>query len=133
MEKFKSVDELVNKLKPVDPIYCIRPKAIKKSVDFFKRNFPGEVLYAVKTNPNKFVLDQIYNNGIKNFDVASINEIKLIKKLYPKAKLFYMHTVKAREDINLAYKEYGIRDFALDTKEELQKILEATNLSLIHI
>ena len=127
MEKFKSVDELVNKLKPVDPIYCIRPKAIKKSVDFFKRNFPGEVLYAVKTNPNKFVLDQVYNNGIKNFDVASVNEIKLIKKLYPKAKLFYMHTVKAREDINLAYKEYGIRDFALDTKEELQKILEATH------
>ena len=84
MEKFKSVDELVNKLKPVDPIYCIRPKAIKKSVDFFKRNFPGEVLYAVKTNPNKFVLDQVYNNGIKNFDVASVNEIKLIKKLYPK-------------------------------------------------
>ena len=39
MEKFKSVDELVNKLKPVDPIYCVRPKAIKKSVDFFKEIF----------------------------------------------------------------------------------------------
>ncbi len=127
MEKFKSVDELVNQLKPVEPVYCIRPTAINKSVDFFKDKFPGEILYAVKTNPNKFVLDQIYNNGIKKFDVASINEIRLIHKNYHKAKMFFMHTVKAREDIYLAYKDYGIKDFALDTKEELQKILEATN------
>ena len=141
MEKFKNVDELVNQLKPVEPVYCIRPTAINKSVDFFKDKFPGEILYAVKTNPNKFVLDQIYNKGIKKFDVASINEIRLIHKNYHKAKMFFMHTVKAREDIYLAYKDYGIKDFALDTKEELQKILEATNnakdltlyLSLIHI
>ena len=82
MEKFTDVNKLVNVLKPVNPVYCIRPDQIKKSSDFFKNNFPGEILYAVKTNPNKFVLDQVYNNGIHNFDVASINEIKLIKRYY---------------------------------------------------
>ena len=127
MEKFTNVNELVNVLKPVNPVYCIRPDQIKKSSDFFIKNFPGEILYAVKTNPNKFVLDQVYLNGIRNFDVASISEIKLIRKHYPKAKMFFMHTVKAKEDIKEAYTDFGIKDFSLDTKEELLKILESTN------
>ena len=37
MRKFGSVSELVNTLKPEDPVYCIRPKSIKKSVEFFKK------------------------------------------------------------------------------------------------
>jgi len=127
MRKFKDVNELVNTLKPDYPVYCIRPESIKISTDFFKRNFPGKVLYAVKTNPNEKVLKHILSNGIKDFDVASINEIKLIKKLKPEAKLYFMHTVKSRENISEAYFDLGVRDFALDTKDELQKILEATN------
>ena len=53
MRKFKSVNELVNLLKPDYPVYCKRPNEIKKSVGFFKENFPGRILYAVKTNPNE--------------------------------------------------------------------------------
>ena len=41
--------------------------------------------------------------------------------------MFFMHTVKAKEDIKEAYMNYGIKDFSLDTKEELLKILENTN------
>jgi len=126
MRKFKDVNELVNTLKPDYPVYCIRPESIKTSVEFFKANFPGKVLYAVKTNPNEKVLKQILLNGIENFDVASINEIKLIKKLKPDAKLYFMHTVKSRANIEEAYFKLGLRDFALDSKDELQKILEST-------
>ena len=76
MQKFKDVNELVTTLKPNNPVYCIRPESIKTSTEFFKKNFPGKILYAVKTNPNEKVLKQILANGINNFDVASINEIK---------------------------------------------------------
>ena len=127
MRKFKNVNELVNTLKPDYPVYCIRTESIKISTEFFKKNFPGKVLYAVKTNPNERVLKQIISNEIKHFDVASINEIKLIKKLKPDAKLFFMHTIKSRENIAEAYSKFGVRDFALDTKDELQKIMESTN------
>ena len=127
MRKFGSVNELVNTLKPEHPVYCIRPSSIKKSVEFFKSNFPGKVLYAVKTNPNEKVIKIIINNGIENFDVASINEIKLIRKIDSKVKLYFMHTVKSRESIKEAYSKYNVKDFALDTKEELLKILESTN------
>ena len=80
MQKFSDVNELVNTLKPEDPVYCIRPSSIKKSVEFFKNKFPGKVLYAVKTNPDEKVIKIVSDSGIENFDVASINEIKLMNK-----------------------------------------------------
>ncbi len=127
MRKFKDVNELVNAIKPDYPVYCIRPESIKKSAKFFKENFPGKVLYAVKTNPNEQVIRQIISSGIEDFDVASLNEIKLIKKIKDKVNLFFMHTVKTRESISSAYFDYGVKNFALDNKDELRKILEATN------
>jgi len=127
MQKFNSVDELVNTIRPVEPIYCIRPNSIKSACSWFRENFPGKILYAVKTNPNEKVIKCIAESGIKAFDVASINEIKLIKKIFPDADAYYMNTVKNREHIRESYFNYKIRNFALDTKEELQKIIEATN------
>ena len=127
MQKFNSVDELVNKILPEEPVYCIRPNSIKLACEWFKEKFPGNVLYAVKTNPNENVIKCIGESGINKFDVASINEIKLIKKNFPKAQAFYMNTVKSRKHIKEAYFNYNIKDYALDSKDELQKIIEATN------
>ena len=126
MEKFSNVNELVNILKPVNPVYCIRPDTIKNSIKVFKDKFPGKVLYAVKTNPNEYVLKQVIKNGLDRFDVASINEVKLIRKLDPKSRLYFMHPIKSREDISSAYFDYNVKDFSLDTKEELMKILDST-------
>ena len=127
MQKFSNVNKLVNTLRPENPVYCIRPNSVKKSVEFFKNNFPGKVLYAVKTNPDEKIIKIIIGSGIQNFDVASINEVKLIRKIDSKAKVYFMHTVKSRESIKEAYSQYNVKDFALDTKDELLKILEATN------
>ena len=127
MRKFKTVNELVNSIKPDYPVYCIRPDEIKKSVKFFKENFPGKILYAVKTNPHEKVIKQIISKGINDFDVASLNEIKLIHKINPKMNLHFMHTVKSKESISSAYFNYGVKSYALDNKDELRKILEATN------
>jgi len=126
MQKFNSVDELVNIVRPVNPIYCIRPNSIKLACSWFKNNFPGQILYAVKTNPNENVIKFIGESGINKFDVASINEIKLIKKNFPESRAYYMNTIKSREHIKEAYFKYKIKDFAFDTKEELQKIIEVT-------
>ena len=71
MRKFKDVNELVNTLKPDYPVYCIRSESIKTSTEFFKKKFPGKVLYAVKTNPNEKVL---------NIEVIIIKKITSIFK-----------------------------------------------------
>jgi len=127
MQKFKSVDELVGELIPVNPIYCIRKNSINTACNWFQKNFPGKVLYAVKTNPHEEVIKEIKNSGIDKFDIASIEEIKIIKKIAPSAECFYMNTIKSREHIKEAYFNYNIKSFALDTKDELLKIIEATD------
>ena len=127
MQKFKTVDELVNQLKPEKPIYCIRKKSIKSAATYFRNKFPGKVLYAVKTNPHPEVLKTIIKSGIENFDVASIQEIKDIRAIKPNAKCSYMHTVKSRENIKEAYFNHNVKAFSLDTKDELIKIIETTN------
>ena len=127
MQKFKSVDELVNQLKPTEPVYCIRRNSIRLASRFFQNKFPGKILYAVKTNPHPVVLQTLLDSGIKHYDVASIKEIETIKNLNPEVECSYMHTVKSREDIKEAYFKHNIKTFALDTKDELIKIIESTN------
>ena len=126
MEKFKTVEKLVNQLRPDEPIYCIRKNSIQVASKFFQNNFPGKVLYAVKTNPHPLVIKTIIDSGIKNFDVASINEIKAIRNIDKNVKCSFMHTVKSRESIKEAYFNYGVKTFSLDSKDELIKIIEST-------
>ncbi len=126
MQKFKSVNELVNRLKPSEPVYCIRTSSIRTASSYFQKNFPGRVLYAVKTNPHPKVLKTIIDSGIKNFDVASIKEIETIKKISSKANCCYMNTIKNRNHITEAYFNYNIKSFALDSRDELLKIIQCT-------
>mgnify|MGYP001242611513 FL=1 len=127
MQKFKSVEELVKQLKPDKPVYCIRKNSILSASKFFQKKFPGKILYAVKTNPHSEVIKTLIKSGINQFDVASIEEIKVIKKFNESSKCSYMHTVKSKESISEAYFKYGVRTFALDTKDELIKIIESTS------
>jgi len=127
MQKFKSVENLINQLKPEKPVYCIRRHSVTSASKFFQKNFPGNILYAVKTNPHPIIIQTLIESGINQFDVASIEEIKQIKKFSNTAKCSYMHTVKSPESIKEAYFKYNIKTFSLDTKEELIKIIKNTN------
>ena len=129
MQKFKSVEQLVSQLRPDKPVYCIRKNSILSSSRFFQKKFPGKILFAVKTNPHPEVIKTLIKSGIDQFDVASIEEVKAVRKFSQTAKCSYMHTVKSRESISEAYFKYGIKTFALDTKDELIKIIESTSNS----
>jgi ornithine decarboxylase len=127
MQKFKSVEELINQLKPEKPVYCIRKKSVLNASNFFQKNFPGEILYAVKTNPHPVVIKTLIESGINQFDVASVEEIKQVRKFSSSAKCSFMHTIKSPESIKRAYFEFGIKTYSLDTKEELIKIINNTD------
>ena len=66
MQKFKSVEDLVNQLRPDKPVYCIRKKSILSASKFFQKNFPGKILYAVKTNPHSEVIKTLIKSGIRS-------------------------------------------------------------------
>ncbi len=127
MQKFKTVEDLISQLRPDKPVYCIRKNSILSSSRFFQNKFPGKILYAVKTNPHAEVIKTLIKSGIDQFDVASIEEIKVVRSFSQTAKCSFMHTIKSRENISEAYFKFGVKTFALDTKDELIKIIESTS------
>jgi ornithine decarboxylase len=126
MERSKSALALVLASLPDQPVHCVRPDAARKAAEWFVRHFRGDVLYAVKANPHPLVLDAVYGAGVRSFDVASMPEVELIGERFPDATQAFMHPVKARSAIRRAYCDYGVRIFALDSHDELQKIIVET-------
>lgn len=122
----QSIDETIRNLKPTVPLFCIRPKVIESNAHFFTSKFPGKTLYAVKCNPDPNILKLLWNAGIQNFDCASIKEIKLVRTLFPSAKIHFMHPIKSESAIYQSYFDYDVRNYALDSVEELQKITDIT-------
>lgn len=125
MRRFESVDALVGEQRPEKPVLCLRPHAAGRAASWFRREFPGAVLYALKANDAPVIVDALFDAGIRRFDVASISEMRSLAHL-DGVELSLMHPVKSRETIRAAYFEYGVRTFALDTAAELAKIVEAT-------
>lgn len=109
-----------------DQVYALYPRKIERAARTFVSGFPGDVLYAVKANPHPSLLEIIWHEGVRKFDVASIREMELIQGLFPSAKMFLMHPVKSRATIARAY-ALGVRDFSFDHADELQKILDCTS------
>jgi ornithine decarboxylase len=105
----------------------VRPEAVAVAATWFQTNFKGDVLYAVKANPSPWVIRALWDAGVRVFDVASLPEIELVAAAAPQAKMAFMHPVKSRAAIARAYHDFGVRTFALDTHEELAKILDATD------
>lgn len=126
LERFASAEDMVSKLRPSEPVHCLRPHVIEQAAKWFLANFPGEVMYSVKSNPDPRVLATLAKAGIKHFDVASLAEVALVAQHFPRARQHFMHPVKSREAIWQAYHQYNVRHFVLDSFEELEKILQVT-------
>jgi ornithine decarboxylase len=119
--------DLVRERSPERPVALARPDAVAVAARWFQDNFRGDVFYAVKANPSPWVIETLVANGVTSFDVASIPEIELVSKFAPGARMAFMHPVKSRRAIAQAYFDHGVRTFALDTHEELAKLIEATD------
>ena len=76
-----------------DQIYALYPRKIEAAARLFLGGFPGHVLYAVKANPHPSLLNILWTEGVRRFDVASLREVALVRDLFPAAELFLMHPV----------------------------------------
>ena len=127
MDSVLSPLDLTAREAPDGPVAIARPHRVAAAATWFRENFPGDVFYAVKANPSPWVLDALWAAGIKNFDVASDNEAALIHGRFPGAQIAFMHPVKSRRAIARAFHDFGVKTFALDSEDELEKILAETN------
>jgi ornithine decarboxylase len=121
-----TVDSVVAALRPSEPLLCLRPQVIAGAARRFVGSFPGDVLYAVKCNPEPRVLRALWAGGIRHYDCASLAEVRLVRALLPAAEIHFMHPVKTRPAIAEAFDRWDIADFALDSADELAKILQET-------
>ncbi|HEY3696887.1 type III PLP-dependent enzyme [Phenylobacterium sp.] len=126
MHTYHTPLDLVRERSPERPVAFARPGAVAVAARWFQENFKGDVFYAVKANPSPWVIETLVANGVTSFDVASIPEIELVSRFAPGSRMAFMHPVKSRKAIASAYFDHGVRTFALDTHEELAKILDAT-------
>jgi len=126
MEHYKSARDFLRAHKPERPVLGMRPHAAARAARWFLKHFPGEVAYAYKANSSVFQLGALYGAGIRNFDVASLPELEDAATI-PGATLHFMHPVKSRKAIRTAYHDYNVRCFALDSQDELDKIMVETD------
>jgi ornithine decarboxylase len=124
--RLPTVDDAVSAGQPAEPMHCLRPAVITDTAARFVQSFPGDVLYAVKCNPEPAVLRAMWEGGVRHFDCASAGEVSLVRQMFPDAAIHFMHPVKSRPAIRDAYWLHGVRDFVFDSAGELAKILEET-------
>lgn len=126
MHNFHDAQELTKALSPDIPVLLNRPHAARRAARYFIEQFPGKSLYAVKANPSTELLRLLFREGVTHYDVASIEEVRLVRRTLPDAVLCFMHPIKSEAVIREAYTDHGVRVFSLDTLEELEKIERAT-------
>ncbi len=126
MHTYHTPLDLVRERSPERPVAFARPDALAVAARWFRKNFAGDVFYAVKANPEPWVIRELAANGVNCFDVASIAEIERVSVHAPGSRMAFMHPVKSRTAIASAYFDHGVRTFALDSHHELAKIRDAT-------
>jgi len=130
--RLPTVDQIVRTDQPEEPMHCLRPGVVAATAAAFIEAFPGDVLYAVKCNPDPAVLRALHQGGARHFDCASLPEVRLVRGMFPEAVIHFMHPIKARGAIREAWAQHGVRDFVLDSADELAKIhteIAATGVS----
>ncbi|MGE5516988.1 MAG: type III PLP-dependent enzyme [Bacteroidota bacterium] len=122
-----TITEVVLAERPSVPVHCLRPGVAREAARSFVARFPGQVLYAVKCNPEPPLLRALWAGGVRHFDCASAGEVRLVRQLLPDARIHFMHPVKSRAAIREAWEWHGVRDFVIDSAAELAKVLEETS------
>jgi len=115
--------EYLRVVHPENPVLFFSPSALQSAARRFLDGFPGLVTYAVKSNPEEVVIENLSAAGIRGFDVASPVEIRMIRRLAPDAALHYNNPVRSRAEIAVAV-ELGVKSYSVDSKSELVKLIE---------
>jgi len=119
---FADAVDVARAVQPEEPVFCFSAAALAGRARAFLDGFPGEVAYAVKSNPGSHVLKTLAAAGVAVFDVASVEEMADVRAAAPCAILHYHNPVKSRAEIARARFGFGCARFAVDDEAEIAKI-----------
>lgn len=125
----KSLDAIMHEI-DATPCLIMDLKQVEKNWHAFQNAFNAKIYYAVKANPAEPILKTLVSLGAY-FDAASLEEIHLCLKSSAKPhQISYGNPVKRIQEIQKAF-GLGIELYAVDSKEEIQKIAKyAPNSSI---
>jgi ornithine decarboxylase len=111
--------------RPEGPCLVVDLDVVRENYNTFARALPdSRVFYAVKANPEPEVLKLLAGLG-SSFDCASVAEIDMaLAAGATPDRISYGNTIKKERDVAAAYAR-GIRLFAVDCREEVEKIARA--------
>ncbi|HHZ07689.1 MAG TPA: type III PLP-dependent enzyme [Rhizobiales bacterium] len=108
--------------RPNGPCLVVDLDVVRDNFRAFEKALPGsKIYYAVKANPAPEILRLLAGLG-SSFDTASVAEIEMAMDAgAPAERISFGNTIKKERDVQRAY-ELGIRLFAVDCVEEVEKI-----------
>lgn len=104
-------------------VFCFSADTLKARSKLFQKGFKGLTTFAVKSNPSREAIATLAASGINRWDVASVQEMELVRSVQADAQFHYHNPIKSLREITRAYKEFACRRFCIDCKEELAKIV----------
>jgi ornithine decarboxylase len=119
---FSSPVDFLCKVQPENPVFFFNSKVLKETAAHFMSGFPGQVTYAVKSNPSDLVLNTLVGVGLEGFDVASSVEIEQIRGLSPTTELHFNNPVRSSNEIRTSL-AYDVQSYSVDSESELTKLL----------
>ncbi|KXF76055.1 ornithine decarboxylase [Paramesorhizobium deserti] len=117
--------DFLNTRRPNGPCLVVDLDVVRENYIGFEKALPdSRIFYAVKANPAPEILRLLTSLG-SSFDTASVTEIEMaLDAGAPAERISYGNTIKKERDIARAF-ELGIRLFAVDSVEEVEKIARA--------
>ncbi len=119
------IREFLRDRRPEGPCLVVDLDVVRTNYNTFARALPdSRVYYAVKANPAPEVLKLLADLG-SSFDCASVAEIDMaLAAGATPDRISFGNTIKKERDIAAAYQR-GIRLFAVDCREEVEKVARA--------
>lgn len=111
--------------RPEGPCLVVDLDVVRDNFLAFEKALPdSKIYYAVKANPAPEILRLLAQLG-SSFDTASVAEIEMAMDAgAPASRISFGNTIKKERDIARAF-ELGVRLFAVDCVEEVEKIARA--------
>jgi ornithine decarboxylase len=119
------IREFLRLRRPEGPCLVVDLDVVRDNYNTFSRALPdSRVFYAVKANPDPAVLKLLAGLG-SSFDCASVAEIDMaLAAGATPDRISFGNTIKKERDVAAAYGR-GVRLFAVDCVEEVEKIARA--------
>ena len=117
--------DFIRTRRPEGPCLVVDLDVVRENYQSFRKALPdSSVYYAVKANPAPEILQLLADMG-SSFDCASVAEIQMaLATGVGPSRISYGNTIKKERDIARAF-ELGVRLFAVDSHEEVEKISRA--------